>query len=78
MPCQTELVVKLICFQHVIIEDEYNFINVRIAKRVVQRMRVLKYIKGPLLPGAHSIERFLVEEDLQWIIEQNIWNKKEW
>uniref|UniRef100_F1KWN5 Nuclear cap-binding protein subunit 1 n=1 Tax=Ascaris suum TaxID=6253 RepID=F1KWN5_ASCSU len=33
--------------------------------------------EGPLLPGAHSIERFLVEEDLQWIIEQNIWNKKE-
>uniref|UniRef100_A0A914ZX30 Nuclear cap-binding protein subunit 1 n=2 Tax=Parascaris univalens TaxID=6257 RepID=A0A914ZX30_PARUN len=33
--------------------------------------------EGPLLPGAHSIERFLVEEDLHWIIEQNIWNKKQ-
>ncbi|VDM40166.1 unnamed protein product [Toxocara canis] len=33
--------------------------------------------EGPLLPGAHSIERFLIEEDLCWIIEQNVWNRKE-
>ncbi|VDK17341.1 unnamed protein product [Anisakis simplex] len=33
--------------------------------------------EGPLLPGAHSIERFLIEEDLSWIIEENIWNRKE-
>uniref|UniRef100_A0A9J2PE73 Nuclear cap-binding protein subunit 1 n=1 Tax=Ascaris lumbricoides TaxID=6252 RepID=A0A9J2PE73_ASCLU len=33
--------------------------------------------EGPLLPGAHSIERFLIEEDIRWIIEQNIWNRRE-
>ncbi|VDM48415.1 unnamed protein product [Toxocara canis] len=34
--------------------------------------------EGPLLPGAHSIERFLIEEDLRWTLEENIWNRKEW
>ncbi|VDD90978.1 unnamed protein product [Enterobius vermicularis] len=33
--------------------------------------------EGPLLPGAHSIERFLVEEELFWIIEQYCGNRKE-
>ncbi|OZC08286.1 hypothetical protein X798_04637 [Onchocerca flexuosa] len=31
---------------------------------------------GPLLPGAHSIERFLVEEELRWILDQEKTNRK--
>uniref|UniRef100_A0A8R1XU70 Nuclear cap-binding protein subunit 1 n=1 Tax=Onchocerca volvulus TaxID=6282 RepID=A0A8R1XU70_ONCVO len=31
---------------------------------------------GPLLPGAHSIERFLVEEELRWILDQEKANRK--
>uniref|UniRef100_A0A1I7XEC4 Nuclear cap-binding protein subunit 1 n=1 Tax=Heterorhabditis bacteriophora TaxID=37862 RepID=A0A1I7XEC4_HETBA len=31
---------------------------------------------GPVLPGAHSIERFLVEEELCWIIEYNCLDRK--
>ncbi|KAM3727998.1 Nuclear cap-binding protein subunit [Dirofilaria immitis] len=31
---------------------------------------------GPLLPGAHSIERFLVEEELRWILNQEKTNRK--
>ncbi|VDK86679.1 unnamed protein product [Litomosoides sigmodontis] len=31
---------------------------------------------GPLLPGAHSIERFLVEEELRWILDQEKSNRK--
>lgn len=34
--------------------------------------------KGPLLPGAHSIERFLVEEELRWILDQEKANRKKW
>uniref|UniRef100_A0A0N5AUR6 Nuclear cap-binding protein subunit 1 n=1 Tax=Syphacia muris TaxID=451379 RepID=A0A0N5AUR6_9BILA len=33
--------------------------------------------EGPLLPGAHSIERFLVEEELFWIIQQYCGNRKD-
>ncbi|VDN02912.1 unnamed protein product [Thelazia callipaeda] len=31
---------------------------------------------GPLLPGAHSIERFLVEEELCWILDKEKKNRK--
>nr|CDP91106.1 Bm3900, isoform h [Brugia malayi] len=31
---------------------------------------------GPVLPGAHSIERFLVEEELRWILDQEKTNRK--
>lgn len=31
---------------------------------------------GTVLPGAHSIERFLIEEDLNWIIEFNATDRK--
>ncbi|KAJ1360240.1 Nuclear cap-binding protein subunit 1 [Parelaphostrongylus tenuis] len=30
---------------------------------------------GPVLPGAHSIERFLIEEELNWIVEFNASNR---
>lgn len=30
------------------------------------------------MPGAHSIERFLVEEHLQQIIDMSCKNRKEW
>lgn len=30
------------------------------------------------MPGAHSIERFLVEEHLQQIIDMSSRNRKEW
>uniref|UniRef100_A0A158Q3I3 Nuclear cap-binding protein subunit 1 n=1 Tax=Dracunculus medinensis TaxID=318479 RepID=A0A158Q3I3_DRAME len=33
--------------------------------------------QGPLLPGAHSIERFLMEEEINWIILENQGNRKE-
>lgn len=33
---------------------------------------------GPVLPGAHSIERFLIEEQLLSIIEKNCDDRKEW
>lgn len=33
---------------------------------------------GPQLPGAHSIERFLIEQDLNLIIAQNHWERKDW
>ncbi|VDO40042.1 unnamed protein product [Onchocerca flexuosa] len=33
---------------------------------------------GPVLPGAHSIERFLIEEELCSIIENNCNSRKEW
>ncbi|CAG9532992.1 unnamed protein product [Cercopithifilaria johnstoni] len=32
---------------------------------------------GPVLPGAHSIERFLIEEELCSIIENNCYSRKE-
>ncbi|MFH4978524.1 hypothetical protein AB6A40_005233 [Gnathostoma spinigerum] len=32
---------------------------------------------GPVLPGAHSIERFLMEEELGWIIERYRLDRKE-
>lgn len=32
----------------------------------------------PVLPGSHAIERFLVEEDLNWIISTNHLNFREW
>ncbi|KAE9421684.1 hypothetical protein Angca_003143, partial [Angiostrongylus cantonensis] len=31
---------------------------------------------GPVLPGAHSIERFLIEEELNWIVEFNASDRK--
>ena len=33
---------------------------------------------GPVLPGAHSIERYLIEERLHWIIEQFHCDRKTW
>lgn len=30
------------------------------------------------MPGAHSIERFLVEEELRWIMEQEKRSRKKW
>uniref|UniRef100_A0A158Q6Q1 Nuclear cap-binding protein subunit 1 n=1 Tax=Elaeophora elaphi TaxID=1147741 RepID=A0A158Q6Q1_9BILA len=33
--------------------------------------------EGPVLPGAHSIERFLIEEELCSIIENNCYSRKE-
>ncbi|KAG8181043.1 hypothetical protein JTE90_024789 [Oedothorax gibbosus] len=32
---------------------------------------------GPVLPGAHSIERFLIEEQIRRIVQQNYLNRKE-
>ncbi|KAF6210400.1 hypothetical protein GE061_013504 [Apolygus lucorum] len=32
--------------------------------------------RGPVLPGAHSIERFLIEEQLHQIIESYYWERK--
>lgn len=34
--------------------------------------------EGPILPGAHSIERFLIEEHLHQIIEMHHLERKEW
>jgi nuclear cap-binding protein subunit 1 len=34
--------------------------------------------EGPAMPGAHSIERYLVEESLNRIISAHYKNKKEW
>ncbi|VDM69525.1 unnamed protein product, partial [Strongylus vulgaris] len=33
---------------------------------------------GTVLPGAHSIERFLIEEELNWIIDFNATDRKIW
>jgi nuclear cap-binding protein subunit 1 len=35
-------------------------------------------IQGPILPGAHSIERFLIEEHLHQIIEMHHLERKDW
>ncbi|CAG2167490.1 unnamed protein product [Oppiella nova] len=32
--------------------------------------------EGPVLPGAHSIERYLIEEHLHWIIDKNYTDRK--
>ncbi|CAJ0571563.1 unnamed protein product, partial [Mesorhabditis spiculigera] len=32
---------------------------------------------GPVLPGAHSIERFLIDEEINWILEQNLLDPKQ-
>lgn len=34
--------------------------------------------EGPVLPGAHSIERFLVEEHCQFLLNQNFYDRKLW
>ena len=34
--------------------------------------------EGPTMPGAHSIERYLVEESLNRIINAHYKNRKEW
>lgn len=31
-----------------------------------------------MLPGAHSIERHLIDEELGWIIDLNEMNRKDW
>lgn len=33
---------------------------------------------GPVLPGSHSIERFLVEDSLREILDQYHYNRKDW
>ena len=35
-------------------------------------------MKGPTMPGAHSIERYLVEESLNRIINTHYKDRKEW
>lgn len=35
-------------------------------------------MKGPILPGAHSIERYLIEEHLHQILELQHFERKEW
>lgn len=37
-----------------------------------------KFLQGPILPGAHSIERYLIEEHLHQIIELYHYERKEW
>ena len=32
----------------------------------------------PILPGAHSIERYLIEEHVRWLIDFNFFDRKEW
>jgi nuclear cap-binding protein subunit 1 len=34
--------------------------------------------EGPVLPGAHSIERYLIEEHLRWILDKNYSDRKDW
>jgi nuclear cap-binding protein subunit 1 len=34
--------------------------------------------QGPILPGAHSIERFLIEEHLHQIVEMHHLERKDW
>jgi nuclear cap-binding protein subunit 1 len=34
--------------------------------------------EGPVLPGAHSIERYLIEEHLRWIMDKNYSDRKDW
>lgn len=33
---------------------------------------------GPSLPGAHAIERYLIEEQLHWIIDRHFIDRKTW
>ena len=35
-------------------------------------------IQGPVLPGAHSIERYLIEEQLYIIVYSNFLERKDW
>jgi nuclear cap-binding protein subunit 1 len=35
------------------------------------------FFQGPILPGAHSIERFLIEEHLHQIIESHHLERKD-
>lgn len=35
-------------------------------------------VQGPILPGAHAIERYLIEEHLHQIIELYHYERKEW
>ena len=35
-------------------------------------------IQGPILPGAHSIERYLIEEQLYIIVYSNFLERKDW
>jgi len=30
------------------------------------------------LPGSHSIERYLIEEHVRWLIDFNYFDRKEW
>lgn len=49
-------------------------------------MQVLAYLnsiyffpwQGPILPGQHSIERYLIEEQLRHIFQANHEERKEW
>lgn len=34
--------------------------------------------EGPVLPGAHSIERFLIEESMRSLIDQHFFDRKDW
>lgn len=34
--------------------------------------------EGPQLPNAHSIERYLIEENVRWIMDSYYFDRKEW
>ncbi len=40
--------------------------------------RSVLHLQGPVLPGAHSIERFLIEQELTWIMRQHYIERKDW
>lgn len=48
--------------------------------KVEANMLFLFYLfpQGPILPGAHSIERFLIEEHLHQIVEMHHLERKDW